>query len=113
MVSNHSFNEVDLIPISAKHNTGIDLLKEKLFATTVAADPTSENTIVTNTRHYTALQQVERSLATIKEGLDNNIPGDLLALDIRYCLQYISEITGDVSNENVLDYIFSKFCIGK
>jgi tRNA modification GTPase len=46
-------------------------------------------------------------------GLNNAIPGDLLALDIRRCLHYISEITGDISNEDVLDFIFSKFCIGK
>ncbi|MFM2326077.1 MAG: tRNA uridine-5-carboxymethylaminomethyl(34) synthesis GTPase MnmE, partial [Bacteroidota bacterium] len=64
-------------------------------------------------RHYEALQQVQQSLSEIKVGLDNNIPGDLLALDIRRCLHYISEITGDITNETVLDVIFSQFCIGK
>ena len=73
----------------------------------------TENAIITNARHYEALKEVDRSLTDIKAGLDNNIPGDLLALDIRRCLYFISEITGDISNENVLDYIFSKFCIGK
>ena len=53
------------------------------------------------------------SLNDIEKGLEELISGELLALDIRRCLQYISEITGDVSNEDVLDYIFSKFCIGK
>jgi tRNA modification GTPase len=103
----------NIIAISAKNNIGIDELKQKLFGTTVAAEPVSENMIITNTRHYTALQEVQQSLDVIKNGLDNTIPGDLLALDIRHCLHYISEITGDISNENVLDYIFSKFCIGK
>jgi tRNA modification GTPase len=56
---------------------------------------------------------VYESLTAIKNGLDGNLPGDLLALDIRRCLHYISEITGDISNEDVLDYVFSKFCIGK
>jgi tRNA modification GTPase len=73
----------------------------------------TENTIITNARHYAALKEVNTSLSDIKTGLDNNIPGDLLALDIRRCLQYISEITGDISNEDILDFIFSKFCIGK
>jgi tRNA modification GTPase len=59
------------------------------------------------------LQQVQQSLQDIEAGLDNNIPGDLLALDIRHCLHYLGEITGEVTNEDKLDYIFSKFCIGK
>ena len=99
--------------ISAKNNTGIDQLKTSLFGTTVNVQPQTENTIITNVRHYAALGQVQRSLGSIKQGLDNKIPGDLLALEIRHCLHYISEITGDISNEDVLDYIFSKFCIGK
>lgn len=99
--------------ISAKKGTGIEELKTALFNTTVEQAPASEDTIVTNTRHYAALQQVYASLQDIRSGLDNRVSGDLLALDIRRCLQYISEITGDVSNEDLLDYIFSKFCIGK
>ncbi|MGZ3854292.1 MAG: tRNA uridine-5-carboxymethylaminomethyl(34) synthesis GTPase MnmE, partial [Flavisolibacter sp.] len=47
------------------------------------------------------------------EGVHQDLPGDLLALDIRRCLQYLGEITGEVTNEDQLDYIFSKFCIGK
>ena len=66
----------------------------------------TENVIVTNARHYHALQQVHRSL-------EDHLPGDLLALDIRRCLQYLGEITGEVTNDEQLDYIFSKFCIGK
>ncbi len=103
----------DVLFIAAKQNGGIEALKEKLFQTTVRQELASENTIVTNSRHYAALQKVDESLQAIKTGLDNHIPGDLLALDIRRCLHYISEITGDISNEDVLDYVFSKFCIGK
>ncbi len=99
--------------ISAKNNIGVDKLKDALFSTTVNTQPQTENTIITNARHYEALQKVQESLVDIKKGLDEKISGDLLALDIRHCLHYISEITGDVSNEDVLDYIFSKFCIGK
>ena len=99
--------------ISAKNNLGIDELKNNLFKSTVNELPSSESVTVTNARHHEALQQVKQSLNDIEYGLDNNIPGDLLALDIRRCLHYISEITGDISNEDVLDFIFSKFCIGK
>jgi tRNA modification GTPase len=69
--------------------------------------------IVTNARHYASLQEVSSSLQDIQTGMDNRIPGDLLALDIRRCLHYLGEITGEVTNEDQLDYIFSKFCIGK
>ncbi|MEP7141390.1 MAG: tRNA uridine-5-carboxymethylaminomethyl(34) synthesis GTPase MnmE [Ferruginibacter sp.] len=108
------FDQVDnIILISAKHHTGIDEIKNALFASTVNEPLSSENVVVTNARHYEALQQVYHSLMDIKAGLDNAVPADLLALDIRRCLHYISEITGDISNEDVLDFIFSKFCIGK
>jgi tRNA modification GTPase len=71
------------------------------------------DTIITNARHYQALSEVEKSLNEIKTGLDNKLTGDLLAPDIRRCLLYLGEITGEISNEDMLDYIFSKFCIGK
>ncbi len=103
----------NIIFISAKNIAGIDEIKNAVFASTVNEQPSTESVVVTNARHYEALQQVHKSLMDIKAGLDNNIPADLLALDIRHCLHYISEITGDISNEDVLDFIFSKFCIGK
>ena len=106
-------NDSNIILISAKNNVGIDQVKNALFSLTVNEQPSSENMVVTNVRHFEALQQVSKSLTDIKAGLDNNVPGDLLALDIRHCLHFISEITGDISNEDVLDFIFSKFCIGK
>ncbi|MBK9531159.1 MAG: tRNA uridine-5-carboxymethylaminomethyl(34) synthesis GTPase MnmE [Chitinophagaceae bacterium] len=103
----------DVLFISAKEKMHIGLLKQKLVDKIIKGHINTENTIITNARHYEALQQVGVSLTDIRNGLDNHIPGDLLALDIRRCLHYISEITGDISNEQVLDYIFSKFCIGK
>jgi tRNA modification GTPase len=59
------------------------------------------------------LQKVGQSIESINHGLENKLPGDLLAIDIRQCLHYLGEITGQISNEDQLDYIFSKFCIGK
>ena len=107
------FNGENVLFISAKEHQQINVLKQQLVDRVVKGNINTENTIVTNARHYEALQQVQRSLIEIKNGLDNNIPGDLLALDIRRCLHYISEITGDITNETVLDLIFSQFCIGK
>jgi len=72
-----------------------------------------EGTIITNARHYGTLLQVLKSLRDIKAGLDNNISEDLISLDIRTCLHYLGEITGEITTEDKLDYIFSKFCIGK
>ncbi len=102
-----------LIYLSAKDGTHIEVLKERLVDTVLQDKFQQEGTIVTNARHYHALQQVSRSLEDIKNGMDNKIPGDLLALDIRRCLHYLGEITGEITNEDQLDYIFSKFCIGK
>ncbi len=76
-------------------------------------DIQTENIIVTSARHYQALQEVNRSLIDIEEGMESKLSSDLLALDIRRCLQYLGEITGEITNEDQLDYIFSKFCIGK
>ncbi|WP_462245165.1 hypothetical protein [Ferruginibacter sp.] len=103
----------DVLFISAREQYHIELLKQKLVDKIIKGNLNTENTIVTNARHYQALQQVQQSLTEIKAGLDNHIPGDLLALDIRRCLHYISEITGDITHETVLDLIFSQFCIGK
>ena len=69
--------------------------------------------LVTNARHYEALRLVHQSLVDIQKGMEINISGDLLSLDIRRCLHYLGEITGEITNEDQLDYIFSKFCIGK
>ncbi|HEY5406324.1 MAG TPA: tRNA uridine-5-carboxymethylaminomethyl(34) synthesis GTPase MnmE [Ginsengibacter sp.] len=99
--------------ISAKMNTGIELLKEKLFNIVAGNSELSENIVLTNVRHYNALKEVQASLDDIKKGIENKISGDLLSSDIRRCLHYIGEITGEISNEDMLDYIFSKFCIGK
>ena len=102
-----------IIFISAKNNRHLEVLKERVVDTVLSGQVQTESTIVTNARHYHALQEVNKSLADIKAGLDNKLTGDLLALDIRRCLHYLGEITGEITNEDQLDYIFSKFCIGK
>jgi len=102
-----------VVSISAKNNIGIEELKSAIYERSVNLPSVSEDVIITNSRHQEGLRSIHQSLLEIKEGLHNNIPGDLLALNIRHCLQSISELTGDVTNDSVLDYVFSKFCIGK
>jgi tRNA modification GTPase len=99
--------------IAAKTSLHTDLIKERLVDTVLKGRIDSEATVVTNARHFHAMKEVAQSLEDIKAAMDNKIPGDLLALDIRRCLHYIGEITGEITNEDQLDYIFSKFCIGK
>ena len=99
--------------ISAKEHTHVNLLKKQLVDKVVSGKIETENIIITNARHYEALQKINEALNDIKKGLDEKIPGDLIALDIRHCLHYLGEITGQITNEDQLDYIFSKFCIGK
>ena len=103
----------DIIPISALHRTGLDPLKKTLFEKVVGAEALPDMTLVTNARHLDSLQGLVDALKDIEDGMDAHIPGDLLALDIRRGLQYLGEITGEITHEDQLDYIFSKFCIGK
>ena len=107
------FAGIEVLFISARDHTHVDLLKKELVDKVIKGSVDTENIIITNARHYEALQQVATSLTDIKKGWDEKIPGDLIALDIRRCLHYLGEITGEISNEDMLDYIFSKFCIGK
>jgi tRNA modification GTPase len=110
--SDENFKDDNTIFISAKSGFNIEILKQQLFDLAMA-DLQTENTVITNSRHIAALKEVQQSLTEIIAGLEQNIPGDLLALDIRRCLHFLGEITGEITNEDQLDYIFSKFCIGK
>ncbi|MBS1747711.1 MAG: tRNA uridine-5-carboxymethylaminomethyl(34) synthesis GTPase MnmE [Bacteroidetes bacterium] len=109
----NKFEEIEVLLISAKEHTHVNLLKKKLVEKIITGNVETENIIVTNARHYEALQKINEALADTRKGLDNHIPGDLIAPDIRRCLHYLGEITGQITNEDQLDYIFSKFCIGK
>jgi tRNA modification GTPase len=102
-----------IIFISAKEHTNIDQLKDVLVGKAIHGDINTENTIVTNARHFDALQKLSRALHDVQLGLQQKVPGDLLALDIRQSLHYLGTITGQITNEDQLDFIFSKFCIGK
>lgn len=101
------------IYISAKNKENVVALKQALYKLVIEGEINTEGTIITNARHHASLQEVLKSVADIRAGLDNHIASDLIALDIRRCLFYLGEITGEVTTEDKLDYIFSKFCIGK
>lgn len=108
------FNGIpEVLVISAKNAAHIVDLKDQLFQLATGGAISTEDTLLTNTRHRDMLVRVLKSLRDIREGMDKGLPGDLLALDIRHCLHFIGEITGMVTNKDVLDYVFSKFCIGK
>ena len=107
------FAGLDVVFISAHAREGISELKHAMVDRVLAGTTRTEDIVVTNARHYQALQEVQASLRDIRAGLDRKLPGDLLALDVRRCLHYLGEITGEVSNEEMLGYIFSRFCIGK
>ncbi len=101
------------IYISAKHKTGIEALTAALYNKIIHQEINTENTLITNTRHLQHLQKIKTHLLAIQENLQANLSTDLIAPDIKLCLQHIGELTGTITNENVLDYVFSKFCIGK
>ena len=100
--------------LSASNKTGIDELKEKLVKQ-VKGDNlnTSGQTIISNLRHYQSLNQTNEALDDVLNGLAANISGDFLASDIRRALYALGEITGEITTDDLLENIFSKFCIGK
>jgi len=99
--------------ISAKTGEGLDELREAISSTVESDKIQSENVIVTNIRHYRALSQVTESLERVKEGLENNLQEDLIAIDIRHAIHYLGEITGEITTDEILGNIFRNFCIGK
>lgn len=101
-----------IIGISAKNKTGIEALKSEL-SEYIQNLETQENTIITNQRHYEALQRSLESVKKVEDAISGNISTELLAYELRYALEYLGEISGEFTNDEVLGNIFSKFCIGK
>jgi tRNA modification GTPase len=101
------------IIISAKQKQHIDELKQKIYTSAVKHQLGGNETLVTNIRHLEALQQTESALIRLLEGIETHVTSDFLAMDIKQALHYLGEITGTVTTDDLLDNIFSKFCIGK
>jgi len=102
----------DFHPISAKEKLHIDDLKQQIYSAAIKEKLTGDETLVTNIRHLEALQKTEEALARVLDGMDT-ITSDFLSMDIKQALHYLGEITGAVTTDDLLENIFSKFCIGK
>ena len=102
-----------ILLISAKNNEGVNNLKDLLLSYVNTGALRNNETIVTNTRHYDSLLKAFEEIQKVKYGLDSELSGDLLAIDIRQALHYFGEITGEITNDDLLGNIFANFCIGK
>ena len=104
--------EYPTISISAKMNSKIDVLKD-LLTQHFKLNPNQDQSIITNSRHYGSLYSAQKEVTAIQIGLNNGVSGDLLAIDLRQALYHLGEITGEVTNDELLGNIFANFCIGK
>jgi tRNA modification GTPase len=103
----------DLIFISARNNEGIEELKSEILLKVNLHAINTDDVLVSNIRHLEALQKTEESLKRVLQNIDQPITSDFLASDIKQALYYLGEITGQVTTDDLLETIFSKFCIGK
>ncbi|MAL60804.1 MAG: tRNA uridine-5-carboxymethylaminomethyl(34) synthesis GTPase MnmE [Flavobacteriaceae bacterium] len=101
------------ISLSAKTGQGVETLKNTLLNFVNTGALRNNETIVTNSRHYDALLKALEEIQKVQAGIDANLSGDLLAIDIRQALYHFGEITGEISNDDLLGNIFANFCIGK
>ncbi len=112
-ISNLTTQISNLSLLSAKTGQGVEELKNTLLNFVNTGALRNNETIVTNTRHYDALLKALEEILKVQEGIDSGLSGDLLAIDIRQALYYFGEITGEISNDELLGNIFANFCIGK
>jgi len=99
--------------ISAKTGTGIEELKNSLVSLVVSNFDLQNETIVSSARHYEALLKTSETLEKAQIGLEDSTSADFIAMDIRQAMYHLGTITGDISTDDLLGNIFSKFCIGK
>lgn len=103
------------IKISAKEKMGIDDMEEEIYRYVVSGhvEDSSQKLIITNVRHRSALEKTKNAVNNIFETINMGLPMDLIAVDLKEGLDSLSEVTGEISNEDLLDHIFSNFCVGK
>ena len=104
---------IPVVAISAKRESDIEALRDLIVKNSALPDVENDAVIVTNARHYQALTRARDAIARAIEGLDKGLSGDLLDQDIRECLHWLGEITGEITTDNILGEIFSHFCVGK
>ena len=108
-----ALSKKDFVLISAANKTNIQDLKDRILSQFQVKTVKTGDVLVTNLRHYHNLLQTYDALQRVLEGMSQGITGDFLAMDIRQALHYLGEITGTITTDDLLDNIFSKFCIGK
>jgi tRNA modification GTPase len=108
-----AFEALNVVFISAREKQGIDELKTTLLEQVNLHHINTSETLVTNIRHVEALKQTEHALQRVLANVDNPVTSDFLAMDIKQALHYLGEITGTVTTDDLLENIFTKFCIGK
>jgi tRNA modification GTPase len=108
------FAKLPAVTISAKQLTGIEDLKQQIFATVAGGNlPRQETDCTPNVRHRDALVRALAASRLIEAGIADNLPPDLLAVDLQAALDHLGDIIGQTTTEDILDYIFERFCIGK
>ena len=114
-LKNKIYLDIDdsLLFISAKNLTGLDKLRSKLGKILEKERLSQEDVIISNIRHFEALQNVSESLGRVSAGLSDKLPEDLIAIDLRQAIHYLGEITGEITTDEILGNIFKNFCIGK
>ena len=103
----------DVLQISAKTDMGIDKLRERMRSVVDTSSINAGSVVVSNMRHYDALSLAHEALRDAQRSLSMNLSGDLISEDIRRIIHHLGEITGDITSDDILQSIFSKFCIGK
>ena len=109
------FRLENILEISAKDNIGIEDMEERIYSYIVEekVEDSSEKLIITNIRHKTALEKTKDAIRNIFETIDAGMPMDLISVDLKEALDSLSEITGEISSEDILDHVFGNFCVGK
>ena len=103
----------EIIYCSILNNEGLEKIQSSILQRTKNWENINQDFVITNQRHFEALTNTLKSIESINNGILSNISGELLAIDIKEALQYLGEITGEITNEHLLDSIFKDFCIGK
>ena len=109
------FGLENILEISAKDNIGIEDMEERIYSYIVEenVEDSSEKLIITNIRHKTALEKTKDAIRNIFETIDAGMPMDLISVDLKEAFDSLSEITGEISSEDILDHVFGNFCVGK
>lgn len=116
MLDENSFNEIkNWVSISAKNSNGISEMEDEIYSYIIGneVENSSEKLVITNIRHKSALEKTKISIENIFETIESGYPMDLVAVDLREALDSLSEITGEISTEDLLDHVFKNFCVGK